>query len=424
MAEVREPYVGPRPFTIEDERLFFGRDREASDLRSLIIAHPVVLLYAQSGAGKTSLLNAKIIPLLNEHGAKLLGMARVSGKAPPQAKSIRNIYVFNALLCLAEKAPNIKELALMTFDEYLRGQAQPPRHDGISSLRIIIFDQFEEIFTTFPERWQDRAALFDEIGAALEEDRLLRVVFALREEFLGSMDPYCGSLPERLRTRFRLERLREEPALLAVNGPLQGTGRKFTPEAALKLVRNLLKAQFSSAPNQTNASGEFVEPVHLQIVCQTIWHALPPTAEVIGLQYIERSGDVDQALFAYYERCIAEVKSEFNISEDTLRRWFEQELITPSNTRGIIFQDANNTGRISNDIVRRLEQLYLIRPEIRGGAIWYELAHDRFVAPIVLSNEKWRRTNARWPRIWKVFVNVFDLVLGIEPTLGMPKRPK
>jgi hypothetical protein len=32
------PYVGPRPFEKDEERLFFGRDREARDLVSLIIA--------------------------------------------------------------------------------------------------------------------------------------------------------------------------------------------------------------------------------------------------------------------------------------------------------------------------------------------------------------------------------------------------
>src|SRR5262245_37905442 len=73
----REPYVGPRPFTRDDQKLFFGRDREAADLFSLIIAHPVVLLYSQSGAGKSSMLNAKIIPMLEDRGSQILGPVRV-----------------------------------------------------------------------------------------------------------------------------------------------------------------------------------------------------------------------------------------------------------------------------------------------------------------------------------------------------------
>ena len=56
------PYVGPRPFGERDQNNFFGRDDEARQLTGLIIAHRAVLLYAQSGAGKTSLLRAKVIP--------------------------------------------------------------------------------------------------------------------------------------------------------------------------------------------------------------------------------------------------------------------------------------------------------------------------------------------------------------------------
>jgi hypothetical protein len=64
MSKPSSPYVGPRPFEREHAPLFFGRDREANELVSLIISHTEVLLYAQSGAGKSSLVNARLIPLL------------------------------------------------------------------------------------------------------------------------------------------------------------------------------------------------------------------------------------------------------------------------------------------------------------------------------------------------------------------------
>src|SRR5271165_1596675 len=106
-----EPYVGPRPFTKDDQSIFFGRDREASELISLIIAHPVVLLYAQSGAGKTSLLNARIIPGLEMRGSQVFGAARVSGELPSglKAQDVANIYVFNALLTLHTSAADPRD---------------------------------------------------------------------------------------------------------------------------------------------------------------------------------------------------------------------------------------------------------------------------------------------------------------------------
>ena len=51
------PYVGPRTFQKNEGHLFFGRDRETRDLLSLVSAEKLVLFYAQSGAGKSSLIN-------------------------------------------------------------------------------------------------------------------------------------------------------------------------------------------------------------------------------------------------------------------------------------------------------------------------------------------------------------------------------
>ena len=69
MPEEGNPYVGPRPFERRHAALFFGRDREVNELVSLIISHTEVLLYSQSGAGKSSLVNARLIPLWKRKGS-------------------------------------------------------------------------------------------------------------------------------------------------------------------------------------------------------------------------------------------------------------------------------------------------------------------------------------------------------------------
>ena len=74
-----EPYVGPRPFRrdIQDRLRFFGRDTETDEIVSLITSHRLVLIYAQSGAGKTSVFNAQVTPALESYGFKVLPSARV-----------------------------------------------------------------------------------------------------------------------------------------------------------------------------------------------------------------------------------------------------------------------------------------------------------------------------------------------------------
>jgi hypothetical protein len=76
------PYVGPRTFEEGDANIFFGREREARDLLSLVISEPLVLFYAQSGAGKSSVINTRLIPGLREEGFMVLPVARVGGEIP------------------------------------------------------------------------------------------------------------------------------------------------------------------------------------------------------------------------------------------------------------------------------------------------------------------------------------------------------
>src|SRR5438128_12431689 len=95
-ADVVTPYPGPRPFRSDERDFFFGRRPETRDLFSYITAHRAVLLYASSGAGKTSLINAGVIPELRNAGFSVLPPARVVGATDTRATGARNIFVYNA----------------------------------------------------------------------------------------------------------------------------------------------------------------------------------------------------------------------------------------------------------------------------------------------------------------------------------------
>ena len=102
-ASTQNPYIGPRPYERSDSARFFGRDQEARALFSLIVANRVVVLYAQSGAGKTSLLNAQVTPLLEAEGFEVWPVARVQGPAASDIDltEIDNIYAFYSLFSWA-----------------------------------------------------------------------------------------------------------------------------------------------------------------------------------------------------------------------------------------------------------------------------------------------------------------------------------
>jgi len=420
------PYVGPRPFQAADGERFFGRDREAVDLKHRVMAHPITLLYSMSGAGKTSLINARLAPELKSEGCRVLPSARVRGSSwKLDPSQIVNIYVFNALMSWQGHydSQTTARLTERTFKDELAPAGKDA--EDTDSLLIVVFDQFEELFSAYSSRWRDRRGFFEQLADALESIPNLRALLAMREDYVASLDPYARLVHEGLRTRFRLERLRREAALEAVVKPTVGTGRRFASGVAERLIDNLMTIQVSPRDNGAHApcdnvdsdlltgaaalpspsgeipvfkldsgdyvaTAEYVEPVQLQVVCHNLWTNLRPDEIEITAAHLESCGDVNQALGRFYDECVVETAEATGLREGVIRRWFGERLITPAGTRGLALRGPQTTAELPNSAVDLLEGHFLIRGEDRGGARWYELSHDRFIEPVRSSNRRWQ----------------------------------
>ena len=393
MTSEPSPYVGPRPFETEDQGRFFGRDREASDLLSLVVAHRAVLLYAQSGAGKTSLVNARVVPMLRDEEFEVFPTARLRATIPPEIDlaDVDNPFAFSAMLhWAAERGEKPPRLVRLPLRDYLAAHPHPLNEFGEPMPRLLIFDQFEELFTAHAEHWDKRQAFVQQIADALAADPMLRVLLAIREDFVAQLDPFAPLLPGQLQARYRIERLSAPAARLAIEGPLAGTHRRYEPGVPDILVQELLCTKVENAEGEiVEVIGQYVEPVQLQVVCQSIWANLPLDAEVITEEHLRAFGDVDKALNDFYDRVIDETARQTGVKRDRLRAWCENVLITGLGTRNTVYRGPHDTGGMDNAAVDVLDNLRLIRPERRAGARWYELTHDRLIEPIRASNREW-----------------------------------
>ena len=386
------PYVGPRPFERAETPAFRGRDRETGELVSLVVSSRVVLLYAPSGAGKTSLLNAGLIPALEQEGFDVLPVARIRplvvGPAPPGDAA--NVFAVGVLSTWEQVANDT------TVGDFLARRRHTIDADGFPDPRAIVIDQFEELFTAYPEHWPQRQPFLRQLADALDRDPLLRIVLAIREDYLAQLEAYADALPGGLKHRYRLDRLGRTAALSAVTGPLEPTARSFAPGVAEQLVDDLLTFRIDRGDRTSvKVPGEFVEPVHLQVVCRRLWEGLPPDATEITQRHLRASGDVDEVLAQLYDDAVREAVSRSGAPEPRIRRWIEEALITSGGTRGTVYRGPSSTGNLPNEAVDALESSRLIRAEWRAGARWYELTHDRLIDPIQDSNARYLAAAAR-----------------------------
>lgn len=386
------PYVGPRTFEEEDGRFFYGREVEARTLLSSVLAEPLLLFYSQSGAGKSSLINTRLIPGLREAGFAVLPVGRVGGGLPGEAGRVDNVFTFNLVLSVDKGRREVSELATVALASYLQEERAAAIAAGeMPGPRVLIIDQFEEILSSHQANWQQRGPFFEQLAQALAEDDLLWVVLVMREDYVAALDPYLHLLPERLRHRFYMQRMDIASAQEAIEKPAELAGRTFAPGVARALVDNLRQIRAEDPLVHERALGQFIEPVQLQVVCYQLWQRLGdrPDAE-ITLRDLEELGDVDTALAHFYEQAIATVLQRTTASEIQLRNWFERQLITEAGTRGTVFHGTAETAGLDNEIVTQLADQFILRAEMRAGGLWYELVHDRFVSPILQANQAWR----------------------------------
>jgi WD40 repeat protein len=451
---IKNPYVGPRPFESSDASLFFGRERELAELRDWLIARRVALLFSPSGAGKTSLLQAGLIPALENEGYTVLPRVRVGIEPPNPAgggaeagQQAANRYLLSTIISLEENLPQEcrAEAATLTgksLADYLaeRREKTASFYQGEMDIgQVLIVDQFEEVLSLDPTDLETKEAFFASLAPVLRDPQYF-VLFAMREDYVASLEPYLRWFPERLATRYRIDLLSEAAALLAIRKPAQQATPpvEFNREAADELLNDLRQVRLLQADGTPKVlPGPYVEPIMLQVVCQRLWDSRSSPSQIsledlrllrsadVGAIADRPSGDrgvgatgdrpppgdhgvgaigdrpdiqatlsnVDLALGAYYARRVEDVASQYQTPKRNIRDWFDTQLITPQGLRSTIMKGAQESGGLENTVIQAFVDAYLVRGEQRRGLTWYELIHDRFIEPIRRNNSAWFKSS-------------------------------
>jgi tetratricopeptide (TPR) repeat protein len=396
-------YPGSRPFQDNDvdRVIFFGRDSEKSALFHLILAEDLVLLYAKSGMGKTSLLNAGVFQQLrekeywpfvlrfNQPGTDVIAgiQQQIRSQAARdrlEVQSAREIYVHLWLF--------FHDLKLWQKD--------------VLFTPVLIFDQFEELFTVTDVN-QSRAFVtqfaslarqtfpVDELETFTSEKSVqkppaLKMVVSMREDYLGEIEAVAAEAPQVMHNRFRLTALTRAQARCAIEAPadLEGDGipgRRFRydPQAIEEMLDFLCERRNRSGV----VKGDEVEPFQLQILCQHMedqiaWNE-EPAGGVQAVTAAELGGrqGMESILQQFYNKQIENMPTE---DRAAVRRLCERGLISETEKRLSLEEDEiKRVFGIGKALLEKLVELRLLRAEPRVGSFYYELSHDTLVAPIL-----------------------------------------
>lgn len=399
-------YPGVQPFTTAQSEIFFGRDQDISELYRLIRREALVVVYGKSGLGKSSLLNAGIVPHCQAaseyHPIVIKFGAWTEDKTDSPLDLTKNFLQANQPLSpiLQHLLPEENSLWRSAKNQQLNGEGRP----------LLIFDQFEELFT-YPEA--DIQAFRQELVELLhtelplryrrllnagagpdlsdaEEDALetpleARIVFAIRSDRMHLLHQMADTLPNILRNLYELRALRPEDARAAIVEPAQKVGNfRTTPFIwSASALANLL--QYLQDPNDENR----VEAILLQLLCQYFEETL---VEKKGLRQIEAKhlGELENIIENYYRDKLSSLPDDG--ARQAARKLIEEGLVLEGeNNIRLSLHEAQITQQygVSRALLERLVNSRLLRAEpfLRGGYA-YELAHDRLVPPVLRAKQE------------------------------------
>lgn len=438
-------YPGVKPFEAIDAALFFGRDRELIDLQDFIKREQLVVLFGKSGYGKSSLIKAGLIP-------DLLGSANVAVNAKTgEDESLANCPVYirlnqynkasKALMPYDTVAACLREQESETHAELVHFFQQKAlagtlwtafKSSKITAGRqiFLVFDQFEEFFSYPPEaqvqfRQQLSELLYTRIPQAVRDqmtnlDRTTKsllhsplwvhALFAVRSDRMHLLNSLQEELPEILQNRYELKALSATQAEAAIVRPARLSNPSFLlknpfeyePVALKKILFELSKARETGQELEVQSP---IEAFQLQIVCQTIeQNLIARTIQLHGAQpdLVTESDlpEFEQIYEQYYADKLTDLPAD--LDRRTAHILLEEELVIGeelADARRIsmdkdLLKDTmlqNHHLVVSAELLAYLENKFLIRREIIGGRIHYEVIHDVLLPPILKSRDTTRQ---------------------------------
>ena len=406
--DAQHPWLGLDSFTEETRAYFYGRDEEVAELARRVQRKLLTILFGQSGLGKTSILRAGIVPRLRAQGyCPVYVRIDYSQESPQPSEQIKQA-IFRATLTSGRWTQPGVAVAGESLWEFLHHRDDVLRDaEEKTVIPLLIFDQFEEIFTLAQsddfgrkraaQFLEDLADLVENRPPAALEERLnsdgddavekfdftrsdYRVLIALREDYLAHLEGVKGIMPSIGQNRMRLARMTGAQALDAV---LKPGGKLVNQEVAESIVR------FTAGGSELRNAE--VEPSLLSLICRELNNArIAQGRAEISADLL--AGSRDTILSEFYERALAD-------QPPGVRKFIEDNMLTESGFRESLAEErvakAFAAAGASADALATLVNRRLLRVEERLDLRRVELTHDVLCSVVAASRETRHEREAR-----------------------------
>lgn len=446
------PYI-IGPYSESDTGIFWGRTKEIEGLYRSFLLHDYLVCYANSGEGKSSILNAGLCPKLRDNKYFPISIRFRFGE-----NDVDNFdRIINAAIDLAlsecDRYDSFETSSLIydTDDEddrswqkeliynhvwlrlrYSELKIKNENGEIVNYTPVLIFDQFEEVFTN-PEselwtksffHWLEELStdvcphvLLDELHNRIDEEsfpiikslKRFKAIFSLRSEYVGNID-YWGLqhyyIPDLKNNRYFLKPLTPDGAKEVI---MQPNGIDITSEECDELICGC-----SENSDYVRENMPCVPASVLSIICHELYeHTEQQRTVILKSLHNDRSLAIDNILENYYLKLL----KKCGINDDKTRDAFEKALVDDKGNRKRIGTRHKDFSLITQEQIKKLKENNLLRvisnaSDEQGEII--ELPHDKFCGFIMNhKNKRFEEIKTRNNSLkeWLLF-GVLGMILG------------
>jgi hypothetical protein len=375
----------------EDRGVFFGRDEEINALYEMVFQSAVVLVYGASGTGKTSLINCGLAGKFQPHDWLELMVRRGSD-------------INKSLVSALEKAGgklNPKEDASNWLDEWeqemdqvvqkLTPIAKLIRSVYQNSFRPIylIFDQFEELFILGSKAEQE--LFIETIKEILNSGQPVKIIFSIREEYLGYLADFERAIPTLLHKKLRVEPMNLAKVKQVIIGASTFANSaisiaKGSEDAVAESIFQKIKGDKKSLTIQLPFLQVFLDKLYLNIT----GGKKRETPAEFTLEKVNEMGEIGDILSNFLEEQVADIAKELKGKHPDLNPATIWKILSPfatlEGTKDPITKKELNERlpdldqQMVLEVVEAFSNSRLLR--YNENTDTYEISHDSLAKPI------------------------------------------
>ena len=380
------PWVGLASYKRQDAARFFGREKETRNLSELIQANYCTILYGQSGAGKTSLIQAGVCPLLSDmqflpipikldHSGTVSYARQIMDRVREEIRGIDGEIEFPIEI---PEGVDDRSRAWLFFHtaNFWNGQ-------NYRITPALFIDQFEELFNLTSDLLEVQAFfdLVDELLQMVPPERVseyfernnirlpyrekpaFRLLLSLREDFLARLEDYSYSIPALRRNRVGLASMNGQQALDVIMNPMPGLVER---DAALRILSKVTAQEVHDDPYYLEKLP--VDSCILSLFCTEIYNlAAESGKDGITQDIIDQFGG--NIIQTFYERNMEGIST-------ASARYLESHLLTTNGFRNTVALEDLVPDHVKMDELHRLEENRIVRIETMNGTQRVEFTHD------------------------------------------------